>query len=269
MSTQNQEIPSQFSNLMGMGAPEGIFKGKVTLAVRLIFSIILGLGGAAALLYALWLLWERWGRYYPPAIFQAMLPWLIVAGVAFLLVAVLMWGWYTRKKKAIVVYANGFAHSDRKGVTVWRWDQINDIYANVVRHYTNGIYTGTTHTYTLYDTQGSKLILNDAIQDVDQLFGLIQNHSLQPRYQKLAGAYNTGNVVSFGPVKISKQGGLQIGKKLYGWNEIEQVAIQKGILSVKKKDGGWFSGASATSGSIPNLQVLLSILDQVIGIKTG
>jgi len=138
----------------------------------------------------------------------------------------------------------------------------------VVRNYTNGIYTGTTHTYTLHNNQGDKLVFNDSLMNVETLYNQIQNHSLNIRYQKLANAYNAGHPVTFGSVVISKQNGLQIGKKVYPWEEIEQVAINKGILSVKKKDGGWFSGASATSGSIPNLHVLLSILDQVIGLKT-
>lgn len=40
-------------------------------------------------------------------------------------------------------------------------------------------------------------------------------------------------------------------------------------LRVMKKDGGWFSGAFVAVGSIPNLAVLLAIVDQVVGLKTG
>jgi hypothetical protein len=40
-------------------------------------------------------------------------------------------------------------------------------------------------------------------------------------------------------------------------------------LKVSKKDGGWFSGASAAAASIPNLRVLLAIIHQVVGVKAG
>jgi hypothetical protein len=198
-----------------------------------------------------------------------MLPWFIGAGIALLLVVLVLWQMYTSRKKAAVVYENGFAYSDRKGAKVWKWEQIEAVTANIVRNYTNGIYVGTTHIYTLVSTDGEKLVINDSLKDVENFYAHLENKSLQLRYQRLADMYNQGNRVSFGPVAISKQDGLQVGKRSFTWDAIEQVTIDKGILSVKKKSGGWFSGASATSGSIPNLHVLLSILDQVVGLKAG
>jgi hypothetical protein len=176
---------------------------------------------------------------------------------------------FRRRKKGAVVYTNGFAYSDHKGVQTWRWEQVQDITANVVRHYTNGIYTGTTHNYSLVKTNGDKLVLNDALKDIEALYTHLQNNTLQQRYQRLADEYNQGNLVTFGQVTIGKQLGIQIGKKTYPWDQIQQVGINKGVLSVKKKDGKWFSGASATAGSIPNLHVLLSIINQIVGLQTG
>lgn len=269
MSIQPLEIPPQFSNQMGMGTPQAVFKGKVSLAGRIIFMVLFGLGAISAFLYALVYFLERFSRFYLPALLGDIAPFLIIGVIALAIAAGTAWGLYTRRKKAVVVYDNGFAYSDRKGVQIWKWEQLNQVFANVVKHYTNGIYTGTTHTYTFQNNEGARLVMNDQIKDIENLYNLIQKNSLQVRYQKLANAYNTGNPVVFGPVQIGKESGLQIGKKIYHWSEIEQVAINKGVLSVKKKDGGWFSGASATAGSIPNLHILLSILDQVVGLKTG
>jgi len=104
---------------------------------------------------------------------------------------------------------------------------------------------------------------------VEELAATIRKNIFPLLYDKYAQAYNGGQTCTFGPVKISKAEGIQIGKKIYPWAEVEQVAIKKGILSVKKKDGGWFSGAKATASSIPNLEVLLAIIDQVAGLHTG
>lgn len=268
-SQQKRTIPRQFSNVFGMGAPVEVFPSKSRLAVYVILIGFLVLGGGSAFAYALYILWQRWGRYYPPVILRDMLPWVIGAVIALGLGLLLLWEYYTRRKKAAVVYTNGFAYSDRKGVTSWHWDQVTDITANVIRHYTNGIPTGTTHQYTLVNKQGDKIVVNDAIQNVETLYTHIQNNTLQHRYQRLANAYNSGSPVTFGTVTISKEAGIQIGKKTYPWDEIEEVAINKGMLSVKKKGGKWFSGASATAGSIPNLHVLLSIINQIVGLKAG
>ena len=269
MENQKQTLPKQFSSLMGMGAVVQIFPAKVSLAIRIILTVILLLAGGGSGGYALYLLWQRWGRYYPPQILKDMAPWLIGALLAFFFAALLLWELFRRRKKAAVVFTNGFAYSDHKGVQTWRWEQIKDVTANVVRHYTNGIYTGTTHNYTLVKTNGEKLVINDVLKEVEAFYNHIQNNTLQQRYQRLADEYNLGSPVYFGPVVIGKQLGIQIGKKVYPWDEIQQVGINKGVLSVKKKDGKWFSGASATAGSIPNLHVLLSIINQIVGLQTG
>ena len=269
MENKPQTLPKQFNNLMGMGGVVQIFEPKVSMTVRIILSAIFLLGGGGAAAYALYILWQRWGRYYPPAILKDMAPWLICALIAFLFTAGLLWELFRRRKKGAVVFSNGFAYSDHKGVQTWRWEQVQDITANVVRHYTNGIYTGTTHTYSLVKANGDKLVINDSIRDVEAFYTHLQNNTLQHRYQRMADEYNQGNPVTFGPVTIGKQTGIQIGKKSYAWDQIEQVGINKGVLSVKKKDGKWFSGASATAGTIPNLHVLLSIINQIVGLQTG
>ncbi len=270
MENKTQTLPKQFSSLMGMGAVVQVFQPKVSpLAFQIIFSGILLLGGGGSGGYALYLLWQRWGRYYPPQILKDIAPWLIGALLAFFLAALLFLSLSRERKRGGVVFANGFAYSDHKGVQTWRWEQVKDVTANVVRHYTNGIYTGTSHTYTLVKTNGDKLVIKDVLKEAEDFFNHIQNNTLQHRYQRLADEYNQGSPVTFGPVTIGKQLGIQIGKKTYSWDEIQQVGINKGVLSVKKKDGKWFSGASATAGTVPNLHVLLSIINQIVGLQTG
>lgn len=269
MENNPQKLPKQFTNLMGMGSVVQVFQPKTSIVINIILILLLLLSGGGALAYALNILWQRWGRYYPPVIYEAMAPWVIGALVAFIIAFLIIWSIYKRRKQGAVVFTNGFAYSNRKGVQTWRWDQVQDVTANVTRHYTNGIYTGTTHIYTLIKSTGEKLVINDTLREVEALYTHLQNNTLQHRYQTKADAYNRGETVTFGPVTISKQGGITLGKKSYKWDEIEEVGINKGVLSIKKKDGGWFSGASATAGAIPNLHVLLSIINQIVGLHAG
>jgi len=62
---------------------------------------------------------------------------------------------------------------------------------------------------------------------------------------------------------------MEVSRKTYPWDEVRQVSIRRGILRVSKKDGNWLSGASAPVSIIPNLNVLLNIINQVVGLKTG
>ena len=97
---------------------------------------------------------------------------------------------------------------------------------------------------------------------------IIQDAILPGLYEQAAQQYNAGQRLVFGPVAIGSDG-IQIGKKTYAWDEVRQVSIQRGILKVSKKEGGWFSGASARASAIPNLNVLLNIIHRVVGLQIG
>lgn len=267
----NPEIPQQFSDVFGMGAPAQVYKAKASLVLRVIGALLIFAGAAAALLYAAYILWTKWDTYYHLVIYREIAPWVIGSLIAFFVGLWVLWNLYTNRKKAFVVYQNGLGYADRKGVLTWRWDDIHDLSAAVTRNYTNGIYTGTTHVYTLSNNKEKKtLMLNDAIKDVESLYDHIQKNTFDFRYSRVAEGYNSGQPVGFGKfVAISKPHGIKISKKVYPWEEIEQVAINKGVISVKKKGGGWLSGANASAASIPNVDVLLSMINQIVGLKTG
>ena len=138
----------------------------------------------------------------------------------------------------------------------------------ITRHYTNGIYTGTTHVYTLYNRQDQRVVLSDSLARVEELAKLIDQGIFPNLYEIAADKYNTGQTLSFGPVAISKAG-IAVGKKTIAWSEVKEVSIHLGFLRVSRKEGGWFSGARASAGTIPNLRVLLAIIQQVVGLKAG
>jgi hypothetical protein len=193
---------------------------------------------------------------------------LVIAVILFLVGILAAWVTHVNWEKAAVVYERGFAYSDRKGVQTWSWDQVASMTSAITRHYTNGIYTGTTHTYTLLDRQNRRLVLSDSIRKVEQLAKVIEEGIFPLLYQHAADQYNLGQPLNFGPVTISKTG-ITIGKKNYAWVDVKQVTIRQGFLKIAKADGGWFSGASAMVSAIPNLRVLSAILQQVVGLQMG
>jgi hypothetical protein len=168
--------------------------------------------------------------------------------------------------KGVGVYEQGLAVRDRKSVQLRRWQDIISMTAAVRRNYMNGIYTGTTHVYSLFDSQNKRLVLNDSYVKVEELAKIIQDSIFPILYERASKQYNSGQTLVFGPVSISNAG-LQIGKKKYAWTEIQQVSIHQGILRISKEGGSWFSGARVSSSTIPNLNVLLNLIQQVVGLK--
>jgi hypothetical protein len=168
----------------------------------------------------------------------------------------------------VTVYERGFACRDRTGLQTWRWDDILTMTSAVTRHYHTGIYAGTTHVYTLLDRRNQRLKLVDAIDRVEDLAKVIDTNIFPRLYPRAVDKYNAGELLPFGPVAISKQG-MTIGKKTYPWGEVKQVSIHHGILKVTRKEGGRFSGGRAAASAIPNIHVLLAIIQQVVGLKIG
>jgi hypothetical protein len=262
------QLPQAFAPVIGLGAPKAYFPVKNLRRTGNLVAFFVFLGGCVLVfLYGLYDTYLAYQQHGPVMIEARMTTPAIIAFVLFLLGLASGWSAYANWNKGVAIYEKGFVHRDRKGFTSWRWEEILSLTTAVTRHYTNGIYTGTTHVYTLLNQRNERLVLNDAFKGVEQLAAAIEQAIFPLLYERTSTQYNVGQTLIFGPLSISKAG-IQIGKKTYPWAEVEQVSIHQGVLRVSKQSGGWFSGASAMAASIPNLRVVLSIIDQVVGVKT-
>jgi hypothetical protein len=266
----NPQFPKTFASMgSGLGAPKRYFpvKSMNRVGSLVIFFCLLG-GSVLVFLYGLYVTYLAYQKHGPAMIDDVLTVPLIIAFAMFLLGLAKGWSVYTNWSKGVAVYDGGFAVRDRKGVQLWRWEDIVSITAAVTRHYPSGVSTGATHVYSLFNHRNQRLVLSDIYFKVEELAKVIQDNVFPILYDRASQQYNAGQVLVFGPVTIGKAG-IQIGKKIYPWAEVQQVSIQQGILKVSQKDGSWFSGASASAYLIPNLNVLLNIIHQVVGLKTG
>lgn len=263
------EIPPSFPSVIGLGKPQSWFPVRNWNRVgNLVIALVMLAGACLVILYGIYDASVAFHKHGLAVLDDHLFLPLVIAGIMFLLGGLGGWGAYANWNKGALLCEKGFALRTHRGIQPWIWDEISSFTAAVTRHYTNGIYTGTTHAYTLLNKQGRRFVFSDVFKDVEKL-ALAIEQAVTPRlYDRAAAQYNSGQTVLFGPVAVSKAG-IQIGKKTYPWQEAKEVSIQQGILKVSKKDGGWFSGASAPASAIPNLRVLLSILDQVVGVKAG
>jgi hypothetical protein len=264
------QIPDEMNSLvLGLGTLTGYYPiRKANRSGSLAAFFVCLIGSAGVFFYGLYVTYLAYQKHGPVMISQNLTTPTIIAIIAFLLGVLAGANAYVNWNKAVAVYEKGFAVRDRKGVKSWRWEDVVSLTSAVTRHYTNGVYTGTTHVYTLYNRQNERLVLNDVFTKIEEVAKNIEQSIFPLLYGRAADQYNAGQTLVFGPVAVSK-GGIMIGKKTYPWQEVKEVSIHQGILKVSKKDGGWFSGASATAASIPNLRVLLTIINQVVGLKAG
>jgi hypothetical protein len=168
----------------------------------------------------------------------------------------------------VVVYAGGFVLRDRKGLQVWRWEDIVSTTSAVTRHYILGIYLGTSHIYKVDNIQNQHLVLSDSLSGVEKLAMDIDRNTFPLLYGPAADRYNEGQILDFGPLAISIQG-IEIGRNSFPWSDVKGVSIHRGILKISRKGKGFFNSTRITASNIPNVRVLLAIIHQVVGLNVG
>jgi hypothetical protein len=263
------KIPSEFTHHVNLGSALSYY--PVTILKRwgnLAFCICFLVGSALSLLYGLydtWLAVQKNG----PALIDDRLPLPLGLSILFFILgAVAGWSAFTNWNKAAVVYERGFAWRDHKGVRAWRWEEVQAITAAITRHYGIDIYTGISHIYTVFNRQNQRVVLTDALINVARLGDEIEQNTYPTLYDRASSLFNAGQELPFGPVVISKAG-IIVGRRSSPWSEVREIAIRKGLLRVSKTESGWFNGAVAPTSKIPNLRVLLNILQQMAGVKVG
>jgi hypothetical protein len=271
MQFQNplSQVPEQFESVYGLGTPLGIYPvGVANRWVSAIFGVILIGGAGLAAIYGMYDTSVQVAKYGPVMFSKTIIPPLIIAalmllfGILAAVNALLNWN------KSAVVYEKGLAYSDNKGIQSWGWHEVEWFYVAITKHYHNGIYTGTTHLYTLQKLDGSRLRLDNKFKQIEALGRFVSQKVAPYQYDRLLQKLRSGQTVQLGPIAINKDG-IAVGKKSYPWNEVEQVSIQKGYVSIKKRAGGWFSGASAPVAAIPNLDAFFAVVNQIVKVKTG
>jgi hypothetical protein len=268
LQPSSAELPEQFTSVYGLGAPMGFYPtGAANRWVSAILSaILIGAAGLSAI-YGIYDTLVQVAKYGPVMFSQTITVPLILAAVLFLLGVLSAVNAYQNWNKAVVTYEKGLAYCDNKGLQTWGWSEVEQFYMSITKHYHNGIYTGTSYLYTLQKADGTRLTLDNKFKQIETLGQLVGQKTVPYQYDRLLQRLRTGQAVQLGPIQVSKDG-IVFGKKSYSWGEVEQIGIQKGYLSVKKKGGGWFSGASAPVSAIPNLNALFTVVDQVLKVKT-
>lgn len=171
-------IPEGFPAIMtGLGTPERYFPiRKLNKLGSLVACILLILASIAVFVYGVYRTYTAYMQHGASVIGgQLTVPLFIAIGLC-LLGLWAGWSAWSNWIRGALLYEKGFVVRSRQGVQNWAWTDIASIQARITRHYTNGIYTGTTHEYTLVNRQNERLRINDAFVKVEELAGVIEQN---------------------------------------------------------------------------------------------
>ena len=178
-------------------------------------------------------------------------------GLAFVLVLL-------RRNKRVLVFPDGLAYTKGAHTEICRWNDVAAVWQQVTRHYAHGVYMSTTHTYTVQRRDGKKFVFRDELLDVEKLGNTIQAEVTKRLLPRAVETYNSGGVVNFGKLSLSRQG-LSNGKETIPWSQVKEVRLGQGFITVKK-EGKWLKWSNVTVASTPNVFVFLSLVDHIVGL---
>jgi hypothetical protein len=256
---------SPFRSVVGLGQVKSEHPAKGSRWVSLVIGIVGLVAAPLAVLIALFLGYEAYSRHGIMRLDNAVVFPSIVAFSALAIGALALVNAWRVWPLAAVLYEDGFALSRRQGLQTIRWNQISWVKQAVTKHYYNGVYTGTTHAYTIETKDKVTIQLGDQLTGIEELGQAIQRGASNALFPQCVQALQAGQRLTFGPLSLDAEN-LYSGDKRLPWSEIKAVSINRGTISVKR-DKGWFSWASVTVPQIPNFFIFLEIVGRLTKVE--
>ena len=261
------DTDSPFIGIIGLGNLKGEYsnagRGRW---FRVTFGVLCLLATPALVLLAAFVGYDTYNNSGLYKVADSLILPLIFALVAFVIGASVLISAWRNWRIAAALYDNGVAYQTRTGIQQASWSDMTAVWQRVTRHYTNGVYTGTTHQYTIQTNSGQKLVLDDRLgKKVEELGNAVQRGATGALFPRFIQALQNGQRVDFGPLAMDNQK-LYAGKKELRWDEIKAVKVNKGVISVKK-DQGWFNWTTVTVPQVPNFFIFYDLVGRFTKIE--
>ncbi len=214
-----------------------------------------------------------WGVYdYSDSHSINVVLWSLVAFSAALFAFACIWA----AAKQFAIHSEGVAFKSLLGEKDLRWEEITETRyvqqpINVGAHFgviglvisalvSKGKGTGAVnYTFKIVGRMQS-ITLNSNLRDVPDAIRLVLA-SVNPRFsQEAERALNQGSTVRFGNIALSPAGVIWKSKDAIPYNAIKVCRLDGAVLRIKA-EGKWLDNVATNSGKVPNVFVLLDIIE--------
>lgn len=195
----------------------------------------------------------------------------------------------------VYVFDHGFIFTKGKQPDIFCWEEIRTIWWEESRYYRdwksilidvipcifyiaimcifhlgegNEYYrdrTPTTHihTYTIERFDRHRVVLDNRIHKVKELGTTIGEQVANTLWPQTLAAYNAGNIISFGPLSMSRQG-ISKGNNFLPWPALKEIVISGEELKIHQH-GKRLNWSSVRLDKVPNVFLLLALSRFVMG----
>jgi hypothetical protein len=228
---------------------------------------------AAALLFVPLLLWTVYDFYRSRQVDSVLAFFTVASGLLF----VYAWLW---TKTRVALHEEGISYKSPFREKDLRWDEITETCygqqpINAGAHFgllgwlIGALARGNNKMIRSLDLIGPhKIVLNSNIRDVEEAVRQVLA-AVNPRLRKDAERIlNSGGTVSFGKISLSPAGVVWKSKEPIPYAALMKCKIDGSMLRVKA-EGKWLDNIAITAKKIPNIFILLDLIEEKRSTATG
>jgi len=154
----------------------------------------------------------------------------ILSGLLFIILFVLS---IPKQDLRIDVYEDRFVLYKGKQADQWYWPSIDKIKTKVARHRFLNKEVRRSYKVMISRNDDMQLKLNDSLENIDNFIQILRDRTYSNLLKRAQYAFNAGEYINFGHLRIHQQQGLLIGRKRISWEHIERIDIKKGLITFK------------------------------------
>jgi hypothetical protein len=228
---------------------------------------------AVALLFVPLLLWTVYDFYRSRQVDSVLAFFTVASGLLF----AYAWLW---TKTRVTLHEEGISYKSPFREKDLRWDEITETCygqqpINAGAHFgllgwlIGALARGNNKMIRSLDLIGPhKIVLNSNIRDVEEAVRQVLA-AVNPRLRKDAERIlNSGGTVSFGKISLSPAGVVWKSKEPIPYAALMKCKIDGSMLRVKA-EGKWLDNIAVTAKKVPNIFILLDIIEEKRSTATG
>jgi hypothetical protein len=251
------DLDPVFKSLIGMGAALKIYKQNRIASLSEIFSFLFMTVSGFGMIYYAPIVYKRDGISIETIMFVLGAPSFLSIGLYFL------WRVFYWWNDIVVLYQNGVAYQQRKGMTTFKWNEITSIKIEAANFRALGVIpSGKVRDYRIANSS-TQLRMASTLDQIDDLMSEIRKNTFTPMLARLRQEFDTGRSIRFGSVTIHKDG-VQWKSKKYSWKDLAQAGIANGTIHYIPKNRNPLDGIHVMARDVINFDVLLALSNELI-----
>jgi hypothetical protein len=157
----------------------------------------------------------------------------------------------------VYTFTEGFIQGKGKNLEPARWEHVDAFWEDITQNRRS-----ISYKYTVHRTDGKTFVFPNALQKVVQLGTIIKKEIVKIQLPRVIESYNAGQSIAFGQVNVTMQG-LNNGKEIVPWDQVGSIVVRGNILNIEK-DGRMLKWSSIKASTVPNLNVLVGLVNHVV-----